>query len=46
MGQVMVEMGYKRLDPALGLALSGGYRIRPDMANALEQWLDNNKGIK
>ena len=47
MGTVMSEMGFKRLDPALGNAMSGRRptKVRPDLAKALEKWLDANKGI-
>lgn len=45
MGAVMHEMGFKRLNPSLGLALARGDRLRPDVIAALENWLMVNKGV-
>jgi antitoxin component HigA of HigAB toxin-antitoxin module len=45
MGDVMSEMGFKRLDPSLGNALSGATRLRPDVVNQLEKWLDDNRTV-
>ena len=39
MGAVMDELGFKRLNPSLGLALSQNLRLQPDMIAALEKWI-------
>ena len=39
MGAVMNELGFKRLNPSLGLALSQNSRLQPDMITALEKWI-------
>ena len=39
MGAVMDELGFKRLNPSLGLALRQNSRLRPDMIAALEKWI-------
>lgn len=44
-GDVMHEMGFKRLDASLGRALARGDRLQPDLITALEGWLTANKGI-
>ena len=48
MGQVMTEMGYGKLNAALGRALTTHRpsRIDHDMVTALEIWLRSNKGVK
>jgi len=48
MGQVMIEMGYSKLNAALGRAMTTHRpsRIDHDMAIALENWLRSNKGVK
>ena len=39
-GDVMAEMGFKKLNPTLGLAMNQGYQIRdPAVLAALEDWL-------
>lgn len=45
MGDVMAEMGEKRLNPSLGHALHNGSRLRPTLLAALEGWLEKNKHI-
>ncbi|QBJ15520.1 hypothetical protein EYD00_18950 [Agrobacterium sp. 33MFTa1.1] len=45
MGDVMVELGEKRLNPSLGQALHNGSRLRPTLVAALEGWLEKNKHI-
>lgn len=47
MGTVMAEMGFKKRNPALGLALRP-YQpatVSQDLAAALEKWLDDNKSV-
>lgn len=44
-GDVMNELGFKRLNPSLGLALARGDRLQPEMINAIEEWLDTNKAV-
>jgi len=48
MGQVMIEMGYGKLNAALGRAMTTHRpsRIDNDMVIALEIWLRSNKGVK
>ncbi|MGA0613160.1 hypothetical protein [Paracoccus sp. KR1-242] len=41
-GQVMREMGFKALDASLGMALSRGTQLQPDLLEALERWLIAN----
>jgi len=43
MGDVMAELGEKRLNPSLGQALHNGSRLRPTLVAALEGWLEKNK---
>lgn len=43
LGDVMREIGLKPLNASLGNALKGPSRIRPDMAAALELWLDKHE---
>jgi len=38
-GQVMDELGFKRLNPSLGNALTQGTKLQPAMIKALEKWL-------
>ncbi len=45
MGDVMAELGEKRLNPSLGQALHNGSRLRPTLVAALEGWLEKNKHI-
>lgn len=45
MGDVMHEMGFKRLNTSLGLALARGSQLQPDVITALAKWLMANKGI-
>lgn len=42
-GDVMAEMGFKKLNPSVGLAMNQGSQIR-DLAvlTALETWLSRN----
>jgi hypothetical protein len=39
MGTMMDELGFNRLNPSLGLALSQNSRLQPDMITALEKWI-------
>lgn len=41
-GQVMREMGFKPLDTSLGMALSRGTKLKPDLLEAIERWLTAN----
>ena len=42
-GDVMAEMGFKKLNPSLGLAVNQGAQIRdPAVLAALEDWLTKN----
>jgi hypothetical protein len=42
-GEMMAEMGFKKLNPAVGLALNRGAQIRdPAVLAALENWLSKN----
>jgi hypothetical protein len=34
-----LERGFKSQDPSLSHALKSGWRIRPELAKALEKWL-------
>lgn len=43
MGDVMAEMGLKRLDASLGYALRNDTRLQPGVISALETWLDKHK---
>ena len=45
MGDVMDEMGLKRLDGSLGLALRRDGRIKPGVVLRLEKWLKDNEHI-
>lgn len=45
MGDVMAELGEKRLNPSLGQALHNGSRLRPALVAALEGWLEQNTHI-
>lgn len=45
MGDVMHEMGFKRLNASLGRSLARGDRLQPDVITALENWVRVNKGI-
>lgn len=42
MGTAMDELGLKRLDPSLGLALRG-FKVRPVLEAALSRWIEGNK---
>lgn len=44
-GDVMHEMGFKRLNASLGRALARGDQLQPDVIAALEKWLNANKHI-
>jgi hypothetical protein len=44
-GDVMDEIGFKRLNPALGMAILHGYQLQPEMLEALRKWLAANAGI-
>ncbi|HEY8577769.1 MAG TPA: hypothetical protein VIL88_15700 [Devosia sp.] len=41
-GQVMKEIGFKALNPSLGLALHRGTKIEPKLAAALSKWIFEN----
>lgn len=45
MGDVMAEMGLKRLDASVGNALRSDNRLQPNVIDALEIWLDKNKHV-
>ncbi len=45
MGDVMDELGFKRLDPSLGNALNQGSRLRPAVIVAIESWLTTNASV-
>lgn len=38
-GDVMRELGFKPLDASLGMALSRGTQLQPDLIKGLERWL-------
>lgn len=42
---VMVEMGFPKLNASLGRALYRGDRLQPDMIKALQRWLAANASI-
>ncbi|MGI6856398.1 hypothetical protein [Mesorhizobium sp. 1B3] len=44
-GEIMDEMGFTKLDPSLGLALSKGYGLRLSVIAALEKWLTANSSV-
>lgn len=44
-GEVMDELGFKRLDPSLGTALHRATRLQPSMISAIERWLLANASI-
>lgn len=44
-GDVMAEIGYPKLNASLGLALSRGDRLQPDMIAAINKWLTANASI-
>ncbi|MDE3808853.1 hypothetical protein I7I49_00975 [Sinorhizobium meliloti] len=44
-GDVMAEMGFRRLNASLGRALHRGDRLKPDVITALEKWLAANASI-
>ena len=44
-GDVMSEVGYKRLNASLGRALARGSTLQPDMIRSLEQWLTKNSSV-
>ena len=39
MAVVLDELGFKRLNPSLGLALRQNNRLQPDMIDALKEWI-------
>ena len=46
MGDVMTEMGFKRLNASLGNALANrATRLHPDLVQALEKWLNDNQSV-
>jgi hypothetical protein len=45
MGDVMDELGRKRLDASLAMALRDGRRLQSDMIVALERWLHSNRNV-
>ena len=45
MGDVMAEMGLKRLNASVGNALRSENRLQPNVIAALEIWLDKNKYV-
>lgn len=42
MGGVMHELGFKRRNPALGLALNQGRRLKDDLLEKLQPWLEKH----
>ena len=42
LGQAMVEMGFSRLNPSLGLALTRGTCLQPEVLDALGDWIRDN----
>lgn len=42
MGDVMAEMGFRRLNASLGMALLRGTQLQPNLIVALEKWLAAN----
>ena len=44
-GDVLAEMGFKKLNPSLGRALHRGDRLQSDVITALEKWLAANASI-
>lgn len=44
-GTVMDEIGFKRLNASLGMALDRGTQLQPTMIDALKLWLETNKHI-
>lgn len=44
-GDVMHEMGFKKLNASLGMALNNDTRLDPNLVRSLEKWLDDNKGV-
>lgn len=45
MGEVMIEMGFSKLNPSLGRALHRGDRLQLDVITAIEKWLAANVSI-
>lgn len=43
MGDVMHEMGFKKLNPSLGNAMRHGSKLSPEVIAALEIWLKDNE---
>ncbi|MBB6510424.1 hypothetical protein F4695_003813 [Rhizobium soli] len=44
-GDVMAEMGFRKLNASLGRALHRGDRLQPDVITALQKWLAANSSI-
>lgn len=44
-GDVMAEMGFKKLNASLGRALHRRDRLQPDVVTALEKWLAANASV-
>ena len=44
-GGVMAEMGFSAMNPSLGNALKGGWRLQPAVITAVEKWLTANARI-
>lgn len=44
-GDVMDELGFKRLNASLGRALARGDKLQPEMIDAIEKWLEANKAV-
>lgn len=44
-GDIMHEMGFKKLNASLGMALDSDSRLQPAVLIALEAWLNANKHI-
>lgn len=45
LGDVMDEMGFRKLNASLGYGMSQGSRLNPDLIAALEKWLDSNAAV-
>lgn len=44
-GDVMDEIGFKRLNTSLGRALVRDDKLQPEMIDAIEKWLEANKAV-
>ncbi|WP_412064309.1 hypothetical protein [Rhizobium sp. SYY.PMSO] len=44
-GDLMAELGYSRLNASVGMALTRGTQLKPDVILALEKWLVANSSV-